>query len=105
MLTLHLNDENEIISYKQTLLEGIEVLSQKQEVLPPIKAIETLYDNGVLQPKSKITKVELGFYTLVQLTESQVLTPTWRFVVDDKENLFVNAFEGKIIQIADDQKK
>ncbi len=105
MLTLHLNDDNEIISYKHTLLEGIESLSEKQEVLPPIKAIETLYDNGVLQPKSKITKVELGFYTLVQLTESQVLTPTWRFVVNDKENLFVNAFEGKIIQISDDTKK
>ena len=100
-LTLQLNEKNEIISYKQTLLEKIEDLSEKQEVLPPIKAIETLYDNGELLPYSKITKVELGYFTLVQLSASQVLTPTWRFVVDDKENLFVNAFEGQIIQIED----
>jgi regulatory protein YycI of two-component signal transduction system YycFG len=104
MLTLNLNDKNEIISYKQTMLEEIEGLSEKQDVLPPLKAIEALYDHGDLKPNSKITKVELGFFTLVQLTASQVLTPTWRFVVDDKENLFVNAFEGQIIEMTDEEK-
>lgn len=104
-LTLFLNNDNEIVSYKQTVLEEIEEISEHQEVLPPLKAIETLYDNGLLAPKSKITKVELGYFTLVQLTASQVLTPTWRFVVDDKENLFVNAFEGQIIQLTDEEKK
>lgn len=104
-LTLHINDENEIISFTQTLLEEVESLQEDQEVLPPLKAIETLYDNGLLQPKSKITKVELGLHTLVQLTASQLLTPTWRFVVDDKENLFVNAFEGQIIQMDETKEK
>ena len=104
-LTLFLNDHNEIVSYKQTFLEEIERLSEVQEVLPPLKAIETLYDNGLLAPKSEITKVELGYFTLVQLTASQVLTPTWRFVVDDQENLFVNTFEGQIIQLNDEEKK
>jgi regulatory protein YycI of two-component signal transduction system YycFG len=104
-LTLYINANNEIVSYKQTFLEEIEILSDNQEVLSPLKAIETLYDNGLLAPKSKITKVELGYFTLVQLTASQVLTPTWRFVVDDKENLFVNAFEGQIIQLTDEEKK
>lgn len=102
-LTLFLNDKNEIVSYKQTLLEEIEDLSNNQEVLAPLKAIETLYDNGLLKPKSKITKVEIGYFTLVQLTASQVLTPTWRFVVDNEENLFVNAFEGQIIQLTDEE--
>jgi regulatory protein YycI of two-component signal transduction system YycFG len=104
-LTLFINENNEISAYKQTFLEEVEILSDNQEVLPPLKAIETLYDNGLLAPKSKITKVDIGYFTLVQLTASQVLTPTWRFVVDDKENLFVNAFEGQIIQLTDEEKK
>jgi regulatory protein YycI of two-component signal transduction system YycFG len=104
-LTIHLNEENEIISYTQTLLEEIQTLEEKHEILPPIKAIETLYENGVLKPKSNITNVELGLHTLVQLTASQLLTPTWRFVVDDKENLYVNAFEGQIIQMDETEEK
>jgi regulatory protein YycI of two-component signal transduction system YycFG len=104
-LVLYLNDKNEVISYKQTFLEEIEGLSGKQEILPALKAIEALYDNGDLKRKSKITKAEIGYYTLVQLTASQVLTPTWRFVVDEKENLFVNAFEGQIIEMDNKEKK
>lgn len=104
-LILHINDENEIFSYTQTMLEEVETQSEKLEVLPPLKAIETLYDNGVLQPKTKITKVELGYFTLVQLTASQVLTPTWHFVVEDKEDLFVNAFEGQIVTMDEEEEK
>lgn len=99
MLVLHYNNDNEITSYEQTLLVDIQGLSGKQEVLPPLKAIETLYDKGLLDPKSKITEVDIGYYTLVQLTSSQVLTPTWHIVVNGKKHLFVNAFEGQIIQI------
>lgn len=104
-LTLHVNDKNEIYSFTQTLLEEIELLQEEHDVLPPLKAIETLYDNGILEPRSKITKVELGLHTLVQLTASQLLTPTWHFVVDDRENLYVNAFEGQIIEIEDTKEK
>ncbi|MFE8701999.1 two-component system regulatory protein YycI [Cytobacillus sp. FJAT-54145] len=106
-LTFYLNKDNEIISYKQTLLVEIEELSEEEKILQPIKALETLYENGLLEYGSTITKVELGYYTLVHLSysSSQVLTPAWRFVVDDKENLFVNAFEGQIIQLNNEDKK
>jgi regulatory protein YycI of two-component signal transduction system YycFG len=98
MIIFHLNKDNQIVSYQQTYMENIEKLTAKEEILTPLKAIETLHQKGVLKPKSKITKIELGYSTLIQLTASQVLAPTWRFVVDDKESLFVNAFEGQIIQ-------
>jgi regulatory protein YycI of two-component signal transduction system YycFG len=98
-LVLYLNDKNEITSYKQTYIEEIEQLSEKQEILPAMDAIETLFDNGKLPANSNISKAELGYYTLVQLTSSQVLTPTWRFVVDGEKDLFVNAFEGQIIEM------
>jgi regulatory protein YycI of two-component signal transduction system YycFG len=97
MIIFTLNSDNQIISYQQTYLEGIEKLTAKEAILPPLKAIETLHQKGVLKPKSKITKIELGYSTLIQLAASQVLAPTWRIVVDDNESLFVNAFEGQII--------
>lgn len=106
MITFTLNSDNQITSYQQTYLEGIEKLTAKEDILSPLKAIETLHQKGLLKPKSKITKIELGYSTLVQLTASQVLAPTWCFVVNDKERLFVNAIEGQIIQFnSDDRSK
>lgn len=105
MIIFNLNADHQIVSYQQTYLEGIEILTAKEEILAPLKAIETLHQKGVLKPKSKITKIELGYSTLIQLgASSQVLAPTWRFVVNDKESLFVNAFEGQIIQFNSDEK-
>jgi regulatory protein YycI of two-component signal transduction system YycFG len=104
-LTLYFNDRNEVISYKQTYLEVIDELADEVEVLTPLRAMETLYKKGLLKPKSKITKVELGYSTLVQLAASHVLTPTWRVVVDGKENLFVHGFEGRVIPLTDDENK
>lgn len=103
-LTIYLNDENDIVSYRQTMLENIEELSEDEKIIQPLKAIETLYENGSLKPKSKITNVELGYFTFVHTSTSQVLTPAWRFVINDKENLFVHAFEGQIIQLNNEEK-
>lgn len=102
MITFNISSENKIVSYQQTFLEGIEKLTAKEEILSPLKAIETLHQKGMLRPKSKIT-IEHGYATLIQLAASQVLAPTWRIVVDAKESLFVNAFEGQIIQFNIDE--
>ncbi len=105
-LTFYLNDENEIVSYKQTLLEEIEEMQEgEKEVIQPLKAIETLYNNGSLRPKSKITNLELGYFTHVPLSSSLVLTPAWRFVINGEENLFVDAVKGDIIQLTNEEKK
>jgi regulatory protein YycI of two-component signal transduction system YycFG len=105
MLVFYLNKDNKITSYVQTYLEGIEKLTGKEEILPPLNAIETLHQKGILKPKSKITEVELGYSTLIQLAASQVLAPTWHIVVNDKDDLFVNAFEGQIIDFNSDENK
>jgi regulatory protein YycI of two-component signal transduction system YycFG len=102
MLTFHIDDHNQIVSYEQTYLEDIAKMTEKEVILPPLKALETLHQKGDLLPKSKITKVELGYSTLIQLAASQALAPTWRFVVDDKESLYVNALEGQIIEFNSD---
>jgi regulatory protein YycI of two-component signal transduction system YycFG len=105
MVTLNISKDNKITSYEQTYLVGLDKMTTNEEVLPPINAIETLHQKGLLKPKSKITKVELGYSTLVQLAASQVLTPTWRIVVNDKEDFFVNAFEGQVIDFNSDENK
>lgn len=104
-LVFHLNKNNEIVSYRQTLLEDFEELSEEEDILQPMNAIEILYENGELPYGSKITKVEPGYYTLVYLSTSQVLTPVWRFVVNDEGDLFVNAISGQIIQLNNEDKK
>jgi len=105
-LTFYLNEKSEVVSYQQTYLEGIEELSKSEKIIQPIKALETLYTNDVLPPNSNITKVELGYYTLVPLSDTtQVLNAAWRFVVDDKENFYVSAFEGKIVELNNEEKK
>jgi regulatory protein YycI of two-component signal transduction system YycFG len=104
MITFKIGEANQIVSYDQTYLVEMEKLTDKEEILKPLKAIETLHQKGMLKSKSNITAIELGYSTLIQLAASQVLAPTWRFEVDGKESLFVNAFEGQIIQFNSDEK-
>ncbi|KYD21143.1 two-component system regulatory protein YycI [Parageobacillus toebii] len=96
-LLIHLNEKSEAVSYEQTMLDDLQKYERKQDVVPAIKAIETLYNKGYLQPRDRVTSVELGYYGLVQFTTSQVLTPTWHIVINGKEDYFINAFEGQII--------
>lgn len=96
-LLIRLNEKNEAVSYEQTMLDDLQKYERKQDIVPAIKAIETLYKKGYLQPGDSVTSVELGYYGLVQFTASQVLTPTWHIVINGKEDYFVNAFEGQVI--------
>lgn len=104
-LTFFFNEDNEVTSYKQTYLEIIDELSDAEELLPPLRALETLYKKGLIKPKSEITDFKLGYSTLVSLTASHVVTPTWRIEVNDKENLFVHAIEGRVIPLSDGENK
>ncbi|GIN86712.1 hypothetical protein J6TS2_30980 [Heyndrickxia sporothermodurans] len=102
---LYLNDKNEIMSYDQTILEKIEKRSEK-EIYPVISAIGNLYDKNMLLENSTILSCDLGYYTLIQPTETQMLVPTWHFVVEHdgvKDNLYVNAIEGRVIPKNDNE--
>ncbi|WP_064092074.1 two-component system regulatory protein YycI [Rossellomorea aquimaris] len=101
-VTLNLTKENEIVSYKQTMLEDVKAFSgEKKSVYTPIQALQIFYENNKIASGSKVENVELGYSTLLPKAESQFLTPTWHFTVkngDNKEDLFLNAFEGEIIE-------
>ncbi|MGM9986849.1 MAG: two-component system regulatory protein YycI [Bacillaceae bacterium] len=102
MLTLHYGSDNKLVSYEQTMLKEIAEMEStigNQELIPAIKALEILYEKNELPSKSKITKVELGYYKLIpEETDIQVIAPAWHFSVNGDKDLFINAIEGQIIR-------
>lgn len=99
------NKTGEVYQYEQTMLERLENLEQQENILPPIQVIQALYSKGLLKNDSHITQMRLGYSTLVQLTQTQVFTPTWEVRVksaDGTEEFFVNAIEGKVLEIQND---
>jgi regulatory protein YycI of two-component signal transduction system YycFG len=99
-LVFHINEDNEIYSYSQSYFEEVLELSKSMKIIQPINAIETLLTNEVLERKDEIIEVELGYYTFAPLSDkTQVLNPAWCFVIEGKENLFVDAFQGKYIDL------
>lgn len=102
-LVVHWNDKNELIGYEQTILDELENYNVSQKLLPHLQIVNILFDNLLLKPDSTINKIELGYSTLAQLTETQVFAPTWHILVEQvdgtMEEHFVNAVEGRIIDI------
>ncbi|WP_084591330.1 two-component system regulatory protein YycI [Ureibacillus sinduriensis] len=101
LVRVHWNDQNEIIEYEQTLLEDLESFQEEKVLTTPLNAIQMLYNKGLLAPNSTITKVNLGYSTLVQLT--QVFVPTWEIRVKtetgEEKEYFVNAVEGVVLDL------
>lgn len=106
-LVVHLNEEDQAISYEQTRLTSIEETAGEQSLIEPETALEEFYGGNVIEPNSEVLEFELGYYPFIQLTDSvsdtQVLTPTWRMLVEqedgDRENLYINAVNPSIITI------
>ena len=102
-LKVYWNELNEIYAYEQTMLEKVEEYEQKDSTIPPIQVLQALYSRNLLKADSRIIDMNLGYSTLVQLTETQVFAPTWqvrvRNVDGQTEEHFVNAFEGKVLEI------
>ncbi|MEH6940848.1 two-component system regulatory protein YycI [Bacillus sp. JJ722] len=102
-LVLSIND-NQVQSYEQTYLEDIDKQANEQEdVVKAINAIEALFYKDHIPSNSEITDVELGYINLIQYASaSHILTPTWHVEVDKKEDLFVNALDGRVIEFEEE---
>lgn len=109
LLKIQWNANDEVTMYEQTMLDNIEEVEQQQSVLPPIQVVQALYAKGLLKPDSHVDKMQLGYSTLVYLTQTQVLLPTWEVRVKledgEMEEYFVDAVEGKIIEIQEDKQE
>lgn len=95
LVLLYLNDKNEVEYYSQTMLGETDTLDEKQNLITPMHAIETLYNSNELYPEDHIEDVKIGFHTRVPSESGvQVFAPIWKVNVDDEQNYFVNAIEG-----------
>lgn len=97
IVLLFLDDNDETLFYVQTMLGETESRRDRQSLIQPMEAIETLYNNNELFPNDEVSKVEIGFHTRVPLEDGiQVFVPTWKITVNDERRYFVNAMEGFI---------
>jgi regulatory protein YycI of two-component signal transduction system YycFG len=103
---IYWNEENRVYEYEQTMLEKHEKLEKKPKLLTSSQVLQVLYGKNLLKPDSQILKMNLGYSTIVQITQTQVFAPTWeiRIRLADKteETYFLNAENGKIVDIQND---
>ena len=103
---IYWNEDGRIFAYEQTMLEQHKKLEKRKNLMAPLQVLQILYSKNLLKPDSQILKMNLGYSTIVQLTQTQVFAPTWevRVRLEDKseEVHFVNAVDGKIVDIQND---
>lgn len=103
---IYWNEDGRVNAYEQTMLENHEKLEKRKSLMTPLQVLQILDSKNLLKPDSQILKMNLGYSTIVQLTETQVFAPTWeiRIRLEDKSEQvhFVNAVDGKIVDIQND---
>lgn len=103
---IYWDEDGRVFKYEQTILENHEKLENKKSILPPIQVLQILYGKNLLKPDSQVTRMNLGYSTLVQITQTQVFAPTWEVRVLTSDNVeeiyFVNAVDGKTVDIQND---
>lgn len=102
-VTLYWNDEGQAVRYEQTLFMDLVENAQSKDLIAPKRAIETLYQNRVLQQNSTVTSVTLGYSVYVAVSDdTRMFLPTWRIIVKLEDgstvDYFVNAVKDGIIE-------
>lgn len=109
VIKVYWNADNEVTMYEQTMIDNIEEMEQKKNILPPLQIFQALYSKGLLKPDSRIIQVKLGYSTLVDNIKKQVLVPTWEVRVKLQDGTievyFVNAVEGKVIEFQENKQE
>jgi regulatory protein YycI of two-component signal transduction system YycFG len=100
-IVFDLNNENQIVSYKQTMVEDIQNFGEERSILPPFDALKILTDSNKVPSDSKVTEYEIGYSTNVFSDYQIVMAPTWHFTLvkgETKQDLSINAIDGTIIE-------
>lgn len=109
------NEENEVTGYVQTAFKNLTTFGEENTLISANQAVKTLFEKGYLPEYAHVKSAELGYSTLVPLTETRVLSPTWRIHVEvqvedgkmKEVDLFVNAnaVDGQYIDMQDNKKQ
>lgn len=102
-VTLFWNDEGEAVRYEQTMFTDLVENAQSKKLISQKRAIETLYQNSILQQNSEVTSVNLGYSVYVAVSEeTRMFLPTWRVVVKLEDgttaDYYVNAVKDGVIE-------
>jgi regulatory protein YycI of two-component signal transduction system YycFG len=106
ILTINWDEDENIISYEQSMFGEFINFNKKKDILLPIEAINALYSKDYLKKGSTVINISLGYSTHIQLTKTQVFAPTWHVRVklkdEEIEDYFINATDGKVIEFIDE---
>lgn len=83
MLNFNIED-NKATSYKQSMMDDIKPTDgadKKHQVIGVRKAIEALYYNRYLKKGDEVINARLGYYSVVNETNVQLLQPNWEIKV------------------------
>jgi regulatory protein YycI of two-component signal transduction system YycFG len=102
-IVVYWNDQQELVGYEQTILDNLEDYNESKNLSPYMQAIKALYSRGLLKPDTTVKEISLGYSRLVETSETQVFSPTWYILAElsdgTKEEYFVNAVEGRVIDL------
>ncbi|MGX8236740.1 two-component system regulatory protein YycI [Exiguobacterium undae] len=98
LLVLQLNDQKEIVSYKQRHLNKVVRQAQDVTLLSASESVIQLSEQGLFPASKRMTSQKLGYFCLMtEGTKSvQILPPTWQIELNGEELYFVNAIDGGV---------
>ncbi|MFS0656482.1 two-component system regulatory protein YycI [Bacillus sp. 179-C3.3 HS] len=112
-ITLNVNDQNEVVSYEQSMVTSINEV-RKETLVPALETVKDLYTQNMLSPNSTVKKVELGYYTQYPGASTQVMVPVWRVELETvtagskkktEEEYLINAIDGSTLDHLDKEDK
>ncbi|NMF12821.1 two-component system regulatory protein YycI [Bacillus altitudinis] len=80
-ITLDVNDQNEVVSYRQSMVTSINEV-RKETLVPALETVKDLYTQNMLSQNTTVKKVELGYYTQYPGASTQVMVPVWRVEIE-----------------------
>ena len=91
-------ENNTLLAVEIYLLEPETPLEEREmEVIPAARALLRLTELlGPSAPPRRIVKADLGFYSREYDAEKWEMPPVWRFLFDNGESCFINAFTGNL---------
>lgn len=87
-----------LVELEAYLLEPETPLQEREmDVITAARALVRLVELlGPASPPRRIVKADLGFYSRKYDAERWEMPPVWRFLFDDGESCFINAFTGNL---------
>ncbi|MER3119633.1 two-component system regulatory protein YycI [Bacillus altitudinis] len=104
-ITLDMNDQNEVVSYRQSMVTSINEV-RKETLVPALETVKDLYTQNMLSQNTTVKKVELGYYTQYPGASTQVMVPVWRVEIEGvatgskkktEEEYLINAIDGSTL--------